>query len=515
MPVMHMDMDTSDELRMEWDPFGEGGDTFYPGAGRAELVDQLLHLLRYGPALSLLAGPAGAGKRTVLVRMLQQLDRDLFDLAVLEARPELTFDGLLAQLNDPWRSLQPFTLDNYLETVPAVAAAADEESKTLVCVLVGAQVLAPEVVGHLQALLGASAGLPVKCLLLVDAPELEAVPVLAPLLQALPDTAVQYVEPLDEAQSRAYLEYRLQAAGIGQMPFDESQVRQIAETSGGFIVRINQCARDLLLDTEPAVSPAPAAKRDPLPWMHIGALGAVVLVLLLLWANSGDKPAETAEDIHRVVLDSPVQPMTEPATDQTPFAEVARVAAEAAGPAQPADVVEPEVVAPAAVSTAIETPVAVLSPTPAPTETVTAPAPAPAVTSSVPAGPAKPAPVEPTPAKPAPAKPAPAPTPARASVDDARTAWLRSLPADHYVLQLLGAQEEATVKRFLSQYPSLRKVTYYKTWRQGKPWYVVVQGNYPSYEAAKAAVSQLPPGLRAQNPWVRKVEAVVREIPKS
>lgn len=514
MSVMHMEMDKNDELRMDWDPFGDRGEgQFYPGAGRAERVEQLLHLLRYGPGLSLLVGPAGVGKRTVLVHLLGQLDRELFDLAVLEASAELTFPQLLEQLDDPWRSLRPFTPDNCLEAVPAVAAAADEESKTLVCILVGAQLLSADVLENLQALLGASAGLPVKCLMLVDAPELEAAPALSGMLQALPDTAVHYVEPLDEAQTRDYLEYRMQAAGLGQMPFDDGQVKSIVAASEGFIARINRSARDMLMDAMPATPAAP--EKAPLPWMHIGALGAVVLVLLFFWGRSADEPAEITPETHRVVLDNPVQPLTEPATDQLPFAEVARVAAEAAGPGETAGVDSADSAAASAAATAplAATTSASVAPVVAEPAQPVAPPPAVAAPQSRPA-PAATAPAKPAASAPVAQKPAAPASTARVSAEDTRTAWLRSLPADHYVLQLLGAQEEATVKRFLSQYPSLRKVTYYKTWRQSKPWYVVVQGNYPNYDAAKAAVNQLPAGLREQKPWVRKVEAVVREIPR-
>lgn len=522
MSVMHTEMDSSDELRMEWDPFNDNQTEglFFPGAGRAELGEQLLHLLRYGSNLTLLVGPSGVGKRNLLVHLLSQMDRELFDMAIIEATVMLEFSQLLSQLDDPWRSLRPFTPDNYLELVPAVAAAADEESKTLVCVIVGAQQLSQDVLTHLQALLSGAAGLPVKCLLLVDAAELEAVPALHGLIEALPESTVLYLDPLDEAQTGDYLKYRMHTAGLGQVSFSAEQVARIFSGSGGIIARINAVAREVLLEALPA--PKLVNQKPPLPWMHIGALGAVIVVLLTLFlGRTTTEDAVPQNDTHVVVLDNAVQPVTAPATAELPFAEVARVAAESAQPAVSENMpaAEPLAEIPAVASSTgmpVSAPVVASAPAPAENEAAVVISQAPPaavavktdeVVAAAPAIESRPAPV--VAAKPATPAPVPAAKPA---VPEARASWLLGLPKDHFVLQLLGAQEEATVKRFLSQHPSLRKVTYYKTWRQGKPWYVVVQGAYPSRDAAKAAIGQLPASLRQQNPWIRSVAEIHQQL---
>lgn len=531
MSVMRTEMDNHDELRMEWDPFTDHQTTglFFPGAGRAELAEQLLHLLRYGSSLTLLVGPSGVGKRNLLVHLLSQADRDLFDLAVVEATVMLEFAQLLSQLDEPWRSLRPFTPENYLELVPAVAAAADEESKTLVCVIVGAQQLSQDVLDQLHAMLGAAAGLPVKCLLLVDAAELEAVPALHALITALPDSTLLYLDPLDEEQTREYLQYRMHAAGLGEVSFSTEQVKRIFDASGGIIAQINGVARDVLLEALPA--PKSARQKQPLPRMHIGALAVAVVVLLVLFMRqTPPEHASSQHDTHVVVLDNPVQPLTVPATNDQPFAEVARVAAEASTPSA-AQVAGQEAALTAQIGP-LSPPVAVSESTPV---TVGAPAsvgqeaavvisnapPAAVTTSQSDAAAARriddrPAPVmaaQPTApvvaAKPAIKTETPAAKPAAI---DPRANWLLGLSKDHFVLQLLGAQEETTVKRFLAQYPSLRKVTYYKTWRQGKPWYVVVQGDYPSRDAARAAIAQLPASLQQQNPWIRSVAEIHQQL---
>ena len=510
MSVMHPEMEKSDEMRMEWDPFSDDQieGLFFGDAGRAELVEQLLHLLRYGSPLTLLVGPAGIGKRNLLNHLLTQMDPDLFDIAVVEAGTVSDFAQLLTMLDDPWRSLRPFSPDNFLELVPAVAAAADEESKTLVCIVRGAQQMSTELLVGLQSLLSASAGLPVKCLLLVDAGELESAGSLHSMVDALPETAVLYLDPLNQAQTEAYLKYRMHTAGLGQVSFNEEQVARIFAESAGNIARINTVASEVLLEALPA--PKAVAPKQSLPWMHIGALGAVVLALMALVLTRPDSVSEQASaPSNTVVLENPIQ--QEP-TKPTPFTEVARVAAEiSAAEAEQSP----------AVDDGKQAPVEPVSVSDTPSTAVSAPAvvEAPAVSRPEEKSVAVSAPVPEVAAPPVVARPTPVATqPAVVAVEakkpapDSRTSWLLGLPKEHYVLQLLGAQEEATVKRFLTQYPSLQKVTYYKTWRQAKPWYVVVQGDYVDYDAAKAGIDRLPSTLQKQSPWIRKVEVIHQQL---
>ena len=79
MSVMQKDVARMDDnMPMEWDPFTDPpqGAPFFPGAGRAEIVEQLQHLLRYGPGLVVLAGASGVGKETLVDYLLDELDPD-------------------------------------------------------------------------------------------------------------------------------------------------------------------------------------------------------------------------------------------------------------------------------------------------------------------------------------------------------------------------------------------------------------------------------------------------------
>ena len=539
MSVMQKEMPDNDNLSMEWDPFSdeqiEG--LFFSGGGRAEMLDQLQHLLRYGSSLTILAGEPGVGKGFLVDKLLPQLDPDLFDIADIQADVMMSFEQILHLLDEPWRSLRPFTLENFQEMVPAVATAADDESKTLLCILRDAEQLDAEVLDQLQILLSVSAGLPVKCLLVAAVAEVENAAALHGLIGAMPDSHVLYLDPLSREQVEAYLQYRMHTAGLGQVSFSAQQVERIFSASLGNIAQINDSAREILLEAMPAPKPKSTRVRPALPVMHIVALVVLLAAILVFW-QMGDSNKH-GDDGHAVVLDGAAKPATsasaaKPAT--SPFAQVAQVnqqgalqdtgtpAAATAAPEQdgvpvnkqPAQAAQPETAAktesaPVSVP-ANEAQSGVVTSAAPEAQVQVGPQSESASEPVVPAVSPKPAPKSAPPVT-ASSRPAPKPEP-KPVAGDPRIAWLKSLPPDHYMLQMMGAEEKATVDRFLAQYPSLQKVVFYRTLRKSKHWYIVVQGNYPSYDAAKAGISKLPASLRREKPWVRKVSAIQQELSK-
>jgi DamX protein len=52
----------------------------------------------------------------------------------------------------------------------------------------------------------------------------------------------------------------------------------------------------------------------------------------------------------------------------------------------------------------------------------------------------------------------------------------------------------------------------YRTDLNGRPWFIVVTGPYPSRNAATAAAEALPTQLRDQKPWPRAVKNIQADI---
>ena len=107
-------------------------------------------------------------------------------------------------------------------------------------------------------------------------------------------------------------------------------------------------------------------------------------------------------------------------------------------------------------------------------------------------------------------------TPDIAGGDDytPRERWLLSLNPKQYTLQMIGARDEPAVQTFISKYPSLKQIAYYRTLYKEKNWYVVVYGQFSSRDEAKQATASLPKKLVASKPWIRPLSQVQGDIRK-
>lgn len=84
---------------------------------------------------------------------------------------------------------------------------------------------------------------------------------------------------------------------------------------------------------------------------------------------------------------------------------------------------------------------------------------------------------------------------------------------NHYTLQLSSASRSDTLHAYAKQ-QKLQNYLVYSTQRNGKPWYVLVSGNYASSEEAKRAIVTLPADVQVKKPWVRSARQVQQELKK-
>ncbi|AEX50235.1 SPOR domain-containing protein [Rahnella aquatilis] len=93
------------------------------------------------------------------------------------------------------------------------------------------------------------------------------------------------------------------------------------------------------------------------------------------------------------------------------------------------------------------------------------------------------------------------------------TSAIKSAPGTHFTLQLSGASQSNTLNAFAKQ-QGLKNYLVYQTARDGKPWFVLVSGNYASSAEAKRAISSLPAEVQAKKPWVKPVHQVQQDLKK-
>ena len=127
----------------------------------------------------------------------------------------------------------------------------------------------------------------------------------------------------------------------------------------------------------------------------------------------------------------------------------------------------------------------------------------------------KPAATTPHMTKPQATKSSPTATPVvpAPSVASGSASAIKSAPGSHFTLQLSGASQSNTLNAFAKQ-QGLKNYLVYQTARDGKPWFVLVSGNYASSAEAKRAISSLPAEVQAKKPWVKPVHQVQQDLKK-
>ncbi|MCB1751607.1 MAG: SPOR domain-containing protein [Gammaproteobacteria bacterium] len=107
------------------------------------------------------------------------------------------------------------------------------------------------------------------------------------------------------------------------------------------------------------------------------------------------------------------------------------------------------------------------------------------------------------------------PSPAPVQEDRIRQeAWLLKQSPGSYTLQLIGVGDEGAVTNFIQRHRLQGKAAYFRTESNGRPWFPVLYGIYPSRSAAVAARSKLPEALSGQGVWPRSLASIQQAIKK-
>mgnify|MGYP003365047293 CR=1 FL=1 len=109
--------------------------------------------------------------------------------------------------------------------------------------------------------------------------------------------------------------------------------------------------------------------------------------------------------------------------------------------------------------------------------------------------------------------PAPAPVAAKPAAESSSAASLKSAPGSHFTLQLSSASQATGLNTYARE-QGLKNYQVYQTTRDGKPWFVLVSGNYATSADAKNAIASLPADVQAKKPWVKPVHQVQQDLKK-
>ncbi len=90
--------------------------------------------------------------------------------------------------------------------------------------------------------------------------------------------------------------------------------------------------------------------------------------------------------------------------------------------------------------------------------------------------------------------------------------WLAAQEPAHYTIQIIAAHDPRAIADTAQAQAYFAALAQYRRLRNGRDWYVLVHGSYPSLEAAVAARERLPASLEPYGPWIRSFGSVQKQL---
>lgn len=536
---------------------------FFPAQQQHQVIELITHLCRYSNLMLTITGPQGAGKTLVKRRILDGLDSgvQICDLNTDTVTQPQAFLGVLSSVLNLGLPTGA-DLNQYLTRLKDSFALMHREGQACLIVIDDAQKLSSETLELLLILLSDDDELCRPHVLMLGENQ---------LLDTLNSSRLKDrfiaighhlpLEPMNTSEARNYLDYRLEAANAAGM-LNEEQKADILRSGGGVPGQINRMANLALSDpdslkkvagitaqtastaysqtaapdfeiplstadindepeglaAEPKAQKGKSAKKKSssarIPVWHLAALAVVSAMLIIAFLyqddliNSGQEaPVEVAENTPLTDLNRLDRPADETLAEseslqQTEDGEAITII-KPVFPQEDNRTEEEKRQADASLlesdNTASAAPESVPEPTPVkPAE-------------------AKPEPTEQKPvvvAESKPEKPAPAKTVSKSNSPYKQEDTLLKLNKSQYTLQLLGTQIENNAIKFIGGLSSKKNVRYFETVYKGKPWFVVIYGEYKDRDSAIASIPKLAAELQARKPWARSIASVQADIRK-
>lgn len=538
------------------DPFAH--DYSFPlftGAGRRQLLDQLLHLCQFSNSVLVVMGEDGVGKTRIAHAFMDSLS-DQDQICFLSLRSGQSLEQILLSI------LQSFGIDagdvpsteNLLANLEAFIAeeAVSEDDGLAVVVLDNAQLLDDQSVSVLTSLLNNFPQQNRLHIVLLGEPQL------MPRLERLvPETLLIndfHLQPFGLLETVDYLNFRMEMADyLGPEIFTESMVEPWWRQTQGQLSVLHELAQERLLES---VTPVQPASKRPLPVVHIIAISMLIAVVGMVFLYMGDdkkpvpttptlatsgaqtataqslaaqpvassatSPATASSNLELSSTETPVQPLLQTLPqplqpNQQPELQTVPAAPEAGASVANEDLAKEEVVPLAQLPTAppkkeesiaLPQPMAVAEPaTPSPAVSDVA-----AVRQETQPAPQKVIPEVKIQPAPEPAKSVIKTAPATTGNASAQERNILAWKPSEYTIQLLGVSTEKAARDFVAAQTNKNELLVFKSKRQGRDWFVVITGRFTSSAQARQAIANLPSTQRDAGPWPRDIKTIQSEI---
>lgn len=241
---------------LKQDPFSIAPDPRYlfMSERHREALAHLLYGIRGGGGFVLLSGEIGAGKTTICRCFLEQIPERCRVAYIFN--PKLTVADLLKTICHEFNievkheGIGPATIKDYLDPLNEHLLRSHANGERNVLIIDEAQNLTPHVLEQLRLLTNLETSeRKLLQIILIGQPELRTV-LARPELEQLAQRVIArfHLGALNEAETRQYIQHRMQVAGLrGPLPFSSQAIQRIHEIARGVPRRINLlCDRALL-----------------------------------------------------------------------------------------------------------------------------------------------------------------------------------------------------------------------------------------------------------------------------
>ncbi|MGE0349708.1 ExeA family protein [Hydrogenophaga sp.] len=246
----------ADFFGLKQDPFSIAPDPRYlfMSERHREALAHLLYGIRGGGGFVLLSGEIGAGKTTICRCFLEQIPERCRVAYIFN--PKLTVGDLLKTICREFHvevrheGIGPATIKDYLDPFNEYLLRSHAQGERNVLIIDEAQNLTPHVLEQLRLLTNLETSeRKLLQIILIGQPELRTV-LARPELEQLAQRVIArfHLGALNEAETRQYIQHRMQVAGLrGPLPFSNQAIQRIHEIARGVPRRINLlCDRALL-----------------------------------------------------------------------------------------------------------------------------------------------------------------------------------------------------------------------------------------------------------------------------
>jgi DamX protein len=509
------------------DPFADDPHfPFYPGGGRRQVLDQLLHLCQFSHNLLVVAGEYGVGKTRMAQALIDSLD-DADNICFLEGQINSRFDLLFESMLEQFELQDTVAFQEF--------ARRNSEDDSLVVILVdNAHHLPDAVLAELILLMQSGPETRVHLVLFAE-------PHLLTRLDSISAPSVTlndfHLEKFSLEESVDYLNFRMEMSDyLGPEIFTEQKVEAWWRQYRGQLLALHEFAEAQLLASVSS-SRNTGNSKNGLPLPHIigaSVLFGALIMGLVYWGSSSSNDSKPLKTLP--VSKVKEQEATSPISGNSLQVKQA-----------PSESVKVEVAAPVAISkTSTNIEINTVSVGKLDSSVLDSPAieevrtekksDTSAVTiikqRAMPSQQNTVMPVARVTHEDAPqARDPSAGAVTKNTVKDEKKnsdkkikstnvsetnteqeKTILSWPESEFTLQLMGLSSEDAARKFVAEQPNRKDLLIFSSVRQGKAWYVVVVGHYPTSAKARDAIRFLPELQRGATPWSRDVKTIQKEI---